>query len=359
MTTLKITPTMNKGAQLTGVLAVAESVEVTAVGLGTYIADPNVLRLRVLHKGAEIARFPLEVEDEWTAAGDDAICTLTLNTVEALALFATCRNAYASKTCQLFVELTDPNTLFVAADFELRNWPQVEGEDVPHDVTEWPTALADAVAAHDALDAEYDAHTHGEGDPTQVDHDDLLNNGTVSHADLEATVTAIESDVDTAEGYIAALQVAQDAYAAAIAAHNHNGSGSQQLSHAGLSGIGTLTHDQIETALTAVDAKADANKLAFEEHAHNGTDAPAIPLDSITGWAAMLARLEAAEAAVEALTVALAVLDGAAVKKATTLYTVTAPALGTYRNINEDMSGDQLARSIPTIVADLQAKGVL
>jgi hypothetical protein len=359
MTTLTITPTTNKGAQLTGVMAVAESVEVTAVGLGAYIADPNVLRLRVLHRGEEIARFPLEVEDVWTADGDDATCTLTLNTVEALAIFATCRNTHATKTCHIFVELTDPNTLFVAADFELRNWPQVEGEDVPHDVTEWPDALADAVAAHDALESEYDAHTHGDGDPAQVDHGDLLNKGTVSHADLEAALTAVESDVTTAEGNIGTLQTEMDAAEALLAAHNHNGSGSQQLSHAGLTGIGTRTHAQLEADTAAVDAKVDANKALYDAHEHNGTDAPEIPIASIDGWAAMLARLEAVEAAVEALTAALAVLDAEAVKKATTLYTVTAPSEGTYRNINENMTGDQLARSIPTIVADLQAKGVL
>jgi hypothetical protein len=145
-----------------------------------------------------------------------------------------------------------------------------------------------------------------------------------------------------------------------MAVHNHNGDTSQQLSHAGLTGIGTRTHGQLESDTSAVNAKVDVQTDLYDAHEHTGADGTSqVSLGNVLGWAAMLARLEAAEAAVTALTAALEVLDGEAVKKSVTAYTVTAPEFGTYRNISEDMTGDELARSIPTIVADLQAKGVL
>jgi len=51
--------------------------------------------------------------------------------------------------------------------------------------------------------------------------------------------------------------------------------------------------------------------------------------------------------------------DNNAVKKQDTQYTVEIPSEGGYRDIHEHMTGDQLAKAIPTIVFDLQSKGVL
>jgi hypothetical protein len=360
MSTLLITPLSNKTAYVTGMIVAGEPCDITLTGLAHHITTPNSLRIRVRVKGVDVAVFPAEVSDVWLASSDDATGTLDTNTVEALAAFGS-GNCAASVECTVLVEkITAPKELFCSFTANLKYWPPVVGVDAPHNLATWPDGLAAAVAATEALQAEYDAHNHAEGDPTQVDHDDVLNNGTVSHTDLEAAITAIEGDVSAAEGNIGTLQSDMDAAEALMAVHNHNGDTSQQLSHAGLTGIGTRTHDQLESDTADVDAKVNENKLAYDEHAHTGTDGtPQVAIGSVLGWAAMLARLEAAEAAVIALTAALEVLDAAAVKKSVTAYTVTAPEFGTYRNISEDMTGDELARSIPTIVADLQAKGVL
>ena len=360
MTTLRITPLENKGAYVTGCMAVAETVRVSIVGYSEYAeASPNYLRIRVISGRTEIARFPLSDDDAWTSSDGDAVCDLSLNTVQALALFG-CASPDHAKDCFILVEITEPNTLKISTPFSVKNWPQASGDDVPYDLTDWPDDRAAVEALIADLEAAYEIHTHADGDPVQVDHANLLNIGTATHTEIDAAIAALQGAVATDGEDIDRLEAAVSVASGLIASHNHNGVGSQQLSHAGLSGIGTLTHDQIETALTAVDAKVDANKALYDAHAHTGSDGtPQIALAAIDGWSAMLARLEAAEGAIAALVDALAVLDAEVVKQATTQYTVTAPALGTYRNINEDMTGDQLARSIPTIVADLQAKGVL
>jgi hypothetical protein len=68
--------------------------------------------------------------------------------------------------------------------------------------------------------------------------------------------------------------------------------------------------------------------------------------------AALLARLVAAEAAIAAL-------DLAAVKKQAALYTVTPPPSGVFRTVSEVMTGDEVARMLPTLLQDLQERGVL
>lgn len=361
MTTLKITPLENKTAYFTGLVVVVEPCSVTLVGLAEHITDPNSLRIRLRAKGKDIAVFPSKEGDVWETNGDDATCTLDTNTVEALSVFGSGCTCLVSRECTVLVEkITAPKSLFCSFTINLKNWPQVEGADIPHNLATWTDdldetedALADQIAA-------FEIHDHdGENSP-QIDHADLANVGTNTHAQIDDAIAALQVSVTTDGENIDDLETAVDAAETLIGVHNHNGVTSQQLSHAGLSGIGTLTHDQVETALTAVDEKADANKSLYDAHAHTGADGtPQVALANVNGWAAMLARLEAAEAAIVALRGAVSDLDDETVKKTTTLYTVTAPSLGTYRNINEDMTGDQLARSIPTIVADLQAKGVL
>jgi hypothetical protein len=76
------------------------------------------------------------------------------------------------------------------------------------------------------------------------------------------------------------------------------------------------------------------------------------PLAAGPVGAALLARLAAAEAAIAAL-------DAAAVKKQPALYTVTPPPSGAFRAVSEVMTGDEVARMLPTLLQDLQERGVL
>lgn len=360
MTTLKITALENKTAYITGMVVVVEPCTVTLVGMAQYISDPNQLRLRLRVNRVDVARFPDAEGDVWTADGADATCVLNTNTVQALAAFSGCQ-CNGARECTVLVEkITTPKALYCSSVINLRNWPQVVGADVPYNLATWPDDLDAAQEAISDLESAYEIHDHDGTDSPKVDHANLLNAGTLTHAVLESSITALENGLTGAEESIDTLQTDVTAAGIALSLHNHNGTGSEILSHAGLSGIGTRTHDQLEADTHAVDVKAIALAASYNAHAHTGADGTAkVALANVDGWAAILARLEAAEAAVVTLTNDLAALDAAAVKKQTTLYTVTAPEFGTYRNINENMTGDQLARSIPTIVADLAAAGVL
>lgn len=361
MTTLKITPLENKTAYITGLVAVVEPCAVTLVGLAGQITDPNSLRIRLRVKGIDIARFPDAAGDVWVADGDDATCTLDTNTVEALSVFGSGCTCLGSRECTVLVEkITTPKTLFCSSAINLKNWPQVDGADAPHNLATWTDDLAAAEEAIADQVAAFDLHKHDGTDTPKVSHGDLLGAGTLAHSVIESSISALELALTEAEGDITVLQTDVNDAGIAFSVHNHDGVTTQQLSHSGLSGIGTRTHAQLESDTAAVVATATARKALYDAHTHTGTDGTEkVALANVDGWAAILARLEAAEAAVVSLTNDLAALDAETVKKTETLYTVTAPAFGTYRNINEDMTGDELARSIPTIVADLQTAGVL
>lgn len=360
MTTLSITPLDNKKAFATGIIVVVEPCQVVVKGYGSSIAD---LRVRMCVKGREVARFPLVEGDAWENVDGDAVCTVNTNTVQGRAVFQTrsCSCDLETKDCLVIVEdIQDSKALICSLRTSFKNWPQVDGEDVPYDLEDFPDTVAALEASIAALQAEFDAHDHDTDDPTQVDHTDLANIGTNTHDQIDAAITALQASVGTAEDEIDTLQTEMDAAEASIAGHNHNGSGSQILSHAGLSGIGTRTHAQLESDTAAVVSDLSDFENRYDAHAHTGSDGSLqVVITNIDGWTAEEARIAALEASVLALTNALAALDAEVVKKQTTLYTVTAPVSGAYRNISEDMTGDQLAAAIPTIVADLKTMGVL
>lgn len=361
MTTLKITPLSNKSASVTGIVVVVEPVAVTLVGLAAYISTPNQLRIRLRSNGIDIARFPDQAGDVWTVSGLNATCTLDTNTVQALSIFGSGCNTMGSRECTVLVEkITTPKALFCAATINIKNWPQVVGADIPHNLATWTDDLA---AAQDAIADQvqaFDTHNHAAGSPTQVAHGDLLGAGTKTHAVLESSIDEIQGVVTGALLDIGLLQQSDASQAIAFVAHNHNGVTSQQLSHAGLSGIGTRTHDQLEADTHAVDVKAIALKASYDAHAHTGADgSPKVAFSNIEGMAVILGRLAAVEEALAVANETIAALDASTVKKSVTMYTVTAPQFGTYRNISENMTGDQLAACLPTILADLQDKGVL
>ncbi len=365
-TTLVITPVANeKRVLLSGTVAVGELVAVTLVNCQAF--EDSGLRIRIRRGTTEIARFPLAAEDTWTSvAGSltDTSCTLNLNTVQAQAIF----DGKPDKSCvgcMLVVEMTDEAdlTLTAVSAITLRNWPKAVGDSVPYDLTGWADDLAAIEAAVDALEGSFDdhAHTGADGIPA-VAHGDLEDIGTKTHAELESEddalgvlIDAVESDVETAQADIVTNTEK-------IAGHAHTGAdGTAAVSHANLTDKGTRTHAQLESDIGAVDDKADANAGLLAAHAHTGADGSvAVAAASLTGYAALLARLEAAEAAVEAQQTVLDALAATYLAKPVTAnYTVTAPTSGEYRNIRENMTGDELARCVPTIVQDLIDRGVL
>jgi|GEM_PF-5724826 len=118
--------------------------------------------------------------------------------------------------------------------------------------------------------------------------------------EIEADLDAMQAEIDAIPALIASL----------IAAHTHDGTTSSQLDHSALANIGTKTHEELEIDLAAAQSDIDT-------------------------------------------------LDGEAVKQSDEGYTITAPDGGALREISEDMTGDELMRAIPTLVADLRAKGVI
>ena len=69
---------------LQGAVAVNERVAVTVMGVVTDDIVPDGLVLRVASRCGrrEYARFPANIGETWDVSGDDATCTLLLNTPE-------------------------------------------------------------------------------------------------------------------------------------------------------------------------------------------------------------------------------------------------------------------------------------
>lgn len=362
MSILRITPQANKTAQHSGLLVAVEPCEITLVGYATAIADdPACLRVRVYVCGVEVARFPQpDSGDVWAASDDDATCTLNTNTVQALASFchpSRC-NPVQSRECTVLVDkATTPKKLVCSFPSTLKNWPQTAGIDVPYDLGGWQDDVAAMQLATSALRSEFEGHDHSDG---SVSHNSLTDIGVLSHAGIDSQLLSLGSSLSTAQNDISANEGRINGVESGLSLHTHNGSDSQILSHAALSGIGTRTHAQLESDTTEVANALSLTKDQYNAHRHTGTDGTAkVALASVEGTAALLSRISAAETTITALTNAIAALDAAAVKKQTTLYSVTAPVDGVYRNITDELTGDQLARAIPTLVADLKERGIL
>jgi hypothetical protein len=360
MTTLNVQLLDNKTAYATGMVVVVEPCQVVLKGYGDDIAD---LRVRFCVRGREVARFPLEEADVWTDTDGDAVCEVNTNTVEGLSVFKTrnCSCDLESYECLVLIEdIVAPKALICSFKTSFKNWPQVDGAEVPYSLAAFPDTVAALQDSLAALQAEYDAHDHSTDDPQQVAHSSLVEIGDNSHADIDAALSSLTASLAEAQDDIVTNETEIATVADAVASHVHNGTSSQQLAHSWFSGIGTKSHDQLEALIAAGVASTTALIESYEAHKHTGGDGTVVvSISDVDGWAAEEARIVALEGAVAALTAALAALDAEAVKKQTTLYTVTAPVAGIYRNINEDMSGDELARAIPTIVADLKARGIL
>lgn len=365
MTSLKITPHENKTAYSTGMLVVVESCSITVTGAGSYIAeDPMSLRFRVYACGKEICRFPLVDTDEWSIDGEDATCIVNTNTAQALEVFRNKPHCNPLQTRDCFVivdKVNEPKALLCSFNSTLKSWPQAQGEDTPYDLTNWPDDLDAAQDAILALQIALVQHDHSLNNGATVSHDNLSDKGSLTHPQLESFRTDTIASIGTITEDVSEMEEAVTDLTSAFQIHGHTGGAfGEIISHSSLSGIGTLNHDQLESSITARVIAHGSLSDHYNAHKHTGVDGTGkVSLSDVDGVAAMVARLEAAELTIANLTSALSTLDAATVKKQVTLYSVTAPVSGAHRNITENMTGDQLAASIPSIVADLQARGVL
>ena len=267
-TELTITPDfVDKTATLVGVVAVGEQVALTVVGVGGGIAG---LRVRLRYAGVEVARFPLEEADAFTApgAGTDAVGTIDLNTVELRAAFDGLDDN-AKLACTLIVEFngTDDN-LYALTRIQVRNWPAIPADQVPVSVATWVDDLAAAQAAIDALEVAvplgaFKAHTHADaGEGGVVDHDDLSGTGTNSHAQIDATLSSLSG--------------AMNLYAGVVAAHKADTANPHSVTKVQV-GLGDVddTSDADKPISTATQAALDRKIEASHLAEHTGrTDNP-------------------------------------------------------------------------------------
>lgn len=361
-TELELTIQAGKDVELVGDIAVGEHVNVTVRDGGKYIDDG--LRLRIRHHGTEIARFPVADGDTWAVNGDDATCVLDMRTLEGFAVFAGRPDICAVK-CVLVLDCTedDSYTLNVASSISVQNWPWDEGGVTPLAIPKWSALLQALQGLVNSLRNDFDTHNHGGDDSEQVDHEDLLNIGQKTHAELEQDIDGLGLAVDALGVRMGSTEGNVVTLGGRIETHNHTGGAQgQKLNHGDLNDIGTRTHAELEGDIQTVDQKADAAASAVTTHDHSGgANGPVLALANLSGYATLLNTLSAMADRITALETFrdvdvprdyLPVPDSAN-------YSVTAPSGGEYRNIHENMTGDQMAACLPTIVKDLQKAGVL
>lgn len=349
---------------VSGDIAVGEDVTVRIKDAADFIDDG--LRLRIRHHGKEIAMFPLDDTDQWLNDDGDAVCELSMRTVQGFYAFAR-RPDISHIKCTVIVDCTEPGarTLNMAEAIQVNNWPtEPSGSPQPIDIPQWAMLMT-------ALRSDFDSHTHTGGSDGQVlNHASLSNIGTRTHAeleqdigDVEAGIQGVESDLDIAEGRLDTAEGKIQALENFAPSHSHTGGAQgQKLNHGDLNGIGTRTHAELEGDIQAVDQKADAAGLAVTTHDHSGgADGPVLDITGMNGYSSLDGRVTTAESKIALLETFRDVTAPATylAKPSSANYTVTAPIGGEYRNIREDMTGDQLARCLPTLVQDLINAGVL
>lgn len=361
-TELELIIQASKEVELVGDIAVGEHVNVTVRDGGKYIGDG--LRLRIRHHGTEIARFPVADGDTWAMGGDDAKCVLDMRTLEGFAIFAGRPDICAVK-CVLILDCTedDSYTLNVASPINVQNWPWDEGGVTPLAIPKWNALLQALQGAVNLLQGNFTSHNHDGQNSSQLEHGDLLSIGTKTHAELEQDIDGLDLAVGSlgvrmgsAEGNVVTL-------GGRMETHNHTGGAQgQKLNHGDLSGVGTQTHPELEGDIQAVGQKADAASLAVTTHDHSGgNEGVVLDITGLSGYADLMNTLGAMTNRIAALETFRDVdvpRDYLPIPSSAN-YSVTAPSGGEYRNIRDDMTGDQMAACLPTIVKDLQKARVL
>lgn len=161
MSELVITPNFTKKtARFHGAVAAGEHAAVRISGAASLLPDTpsdSTLRLRVVFLKKTLAVFPFVTaamveaddsltQDVWEADGDDLICTLNLNTTQALKAFR------KTPEMEVLAVLDDPvqHQLYFSDLVLMRGWPQ-EPADAPTNLDDYRDFVADtraALAAH-------------------------------------------------------------------------------------------------------------------------------------------------------------------------------------------------------------------
>ena len=152
MTELTITPNYaKKRLKASGTIAAGEHVAVTVVGGKAWIGEGSALRLRLVCDNRLMAIFPYVTAqmvtddetgrfaevDEWSYDGDDATCTLNLNTIPV-------EKRLGCGGCgHLILDDAENHTLYGIGEIELTPWPKRRGADVPYSLDEYPDIIAD------------------------------------------------------------------------------------------------------------------------------------------------------------------------------------------------------------------------
>lgn len=129
-----------KTARFRGAVAAGEKVKVTVAGGAAVRSDTLRLRLCEAHTGETLAVFPLpspdgETQPTWQKTGEDATCTLNLNTVQMRL-----RARWLGCGCAVTAALDDPGleTVHFIGTMDVLGWSGDPGGDGPYDLSEFP-----------------------------------------------------------------------------------------------------------------------------------------------------------------------------------------------------------------------------
>ena len=134
-----------KVATFTGAVAIRESVEVTVTDGAQHIAGGLVLA--IVRGGTLYAQC-----EEWTADGDDAVGTLSLNTEELVDAYAHTNEQGVRQFTAMGLVLSPQTTLFNSI-IGVKNTPYEDGMATPLPCVPWSTDLTDILADITALEA--------------------------------------------------------------------------------------------------------------------------------------------------------------------------------------------------------------
>lgn len=155
MTELLIVPDFaRKTARFRGAVAAGEKVNVTVCGGKAVRSDTLRLRLCASHTGETLAVFQPQtdgagsVADPWGVSGDDATCTISLNTVQ-MRLHA----HWLGSGCAVTAVLDDPGleTVHAIGTMDVIGWSGERGDDGPYDLSGFPGLIDGWTRRMDAM----------------------------------------------------------------------------------------------------------------------------------------------------------------------------------------------------------------